>query len=857
MIKVKEKNGKQYIYQYDTGREVIITPEEGYMVDSIEYFNNTTDLAPIGIIREMDGVLLSEIPNSFLRSANTIRVYLVTHDAENRQTIEYKDITVIPRVKPADYVLEPDDVLTWYSLDERLKTLEEGGTGGGTTSITVDSALDKTSTNPIQNKAVAEAVEKLSNDKLEKTELPEAVNTAIAQAKKSGEFDGADGTTPHIGENGNWFIGESDTGVSASGGTTSITVDDKLNKESTNPIQNKTVAEAVDRLSEEIDDFFDGFEEIAIPEEGGTSSEGNTEISLESTMQYGKVDQAGRLDSTVTGYMHTDKIKLPDTKSFKFRCVNINGAIRYPDLRYVTAYDANGDVLPYNSQQNVVQGTTTSESPVVMDEIVDSVIITVANGHQYTEKTVILIEDEGHAASFSAIRTEKLSGFTTKFTLNDVRRGNHKSGVTDFTDPRSICTQGFVKPFVKSVKVISDVYRLAVVIFNDGLYVRTNSWFTNGLSYTFDHETYQYKLYISRVDGEYIYDFDGCRESIELTISTSDILYAYNELETKSDTERLRMRKILDSMMRRKYDISYANASAPLNLITYTGDNQIVHPKVLYFPSKFGKHKYWIAYNPYPFANGVYENPCIAYSDDGYEWTNIDGNPLDDPNGVGVNTDVHIVYNGTTNLLEVWWRYAAKEEGVDEYPEIIYRKTSADGLNWSEKEVVINNDSGDHMRYFSPCILHDGNKYKVWVVNSTDNTINYYEGTEATSLSKVRDITLSYQDSDITYRLWHIDVIEDGGKTVMVAMCKANTQLSQKQQIWSLFLTTSEDNINFETPKLVIIGNPYGWDKQIYRSSIVNVDGEYRIYYTAQDEKQRHGLGVCTSNKLSEFVGII
>ena len=63
--------------------------------------------------------------------------------------------------------------------------------------------------------------------------------------------NGADGTTPHIGENGNWFIGETDTGVSASGGTTSITVDDKLNKESTNPIQNKTVAEAVDRLSEQ------------------------------------------------------------------------------------------------------------------------------------------------------------------------------------------------------------------------------------------------------------------------------------------------------------------------------------------------------------------------------------------------------------------------------------------------------------------------------------------------------------------------------------------------------------------------------------------------------------------------------
>lgn len=117
--------------------------------------------------------------------------------------------------------------------------------------IPVDSALDKTSTNPIQNKAVAEAVEKLSNDKLNANALPDAINTALTQAKESGAFDGTNGTTPHIGANGNWFIGESDTGVSATGETTSITVDDKLNKESTNPIQNKTVAEAIDKLSEE------------------------------------------------------------------------------------------------------------------------------------------------------------------------------------------------------------------------------------------------------------------------------------------------------------------------------------------------------------------------------------------------------------------------------------------------------------------------------------------------------------------------------------------------------------------------------------------------------------------------------
>lgn len=56
--------------------------------------------------------------------------------------------------------------------------------------------------------------------------LPEAINTALAQAKESGEFDGAagqdgapgqDGITPTVGANGNWYVGQTDTGVAATG----------------------------------------------------------------------------------------------------------------------------------------------------------------------------------------------------------------------------------------------------------------------------------------------------------------------------------------------------------------------------------------------------------------------------------------------------------------------------------------------------------------------------------------------------------------------------------------------------------------------------------------------------------------
>lgn len=70
------------------------------------------------------------------------------------------------------------------------------------------------------------------------TDLQAATDAALAQAKASGEFDGAtgqagpqgpagapgkegtagaDGVTPHIGDNGNWYIGSTDTGKPSRG----------------------------------------------------------------------------------------------------------------------------------------------------------------------------------------------------------------------------------------------------------------------------------------------------------------------------------------------------------------------------------------------------------------------------------------------------------------------------------------------------------------------------------------------------------------------------------------------------------------------------------------------------------------
>ena len=50
-----------------------------------------------------------------------------------------------------------------------------------------------------------------------KDDVGTAVNEALAAAKASGEFDGADGLTPTIGEHGNWYLGNTETGKPSRG----------------------------------------------------------------------------------------------------------------------------------------------------------------------------------------------------------------------------------------------------------------------------------------------------------------------------------------------------------------------------------------------------------------------------------------------------------------------------------------------------------------------------------------------------------------------------------------------------------------------------------------------------------------
>lgn len=308
------------------------------------------------------------------------------------------------------------------------------------------------------------------------------------------------------------------------------------------------------------------------------------------------------------------------------------------------------------------------------------------------------------------------------------------------------------------------------------------------------------------------------------------------------------------------YNIGFANAFVPITLKSYLGNNQNVHPKVLYFESGFGGHKYWMGYTPYPYSNDDVENPCVAYSDDGINFTNINGNPLDNPGGDGYDSDIHLVYRNDTGTLEAWFRYVG-DASLEVREETIYRRTTTDGVTWTAKEELYSNESGVISKLLSPSIEWDGTNYCIWVVRD-GVAIDYYTapGANPTSWTLVRSITLTFVDDGLTVKAWHMDAIKDGNQYILLIMCRNGTGIANNR--CSLFITTSNDNINYSNP-VKVVGGADSWDRYMYRSSIVKVGDKYRIYYSAGSGGTTTiyngavwGIGITESDSLNGFVGL-
>lgn len=293
------------------------------------------------------------------------------------------------------------------------------------------------------------------------------------------------------------------------------------------------------------------------------------------------------------------------------------------------------------------------------------------------------------------------------------------------------------------------------------------------------------------------------------------------------------------------------NALKKLNIIDSYGDNEAYHPKVIYFKDSFNGYKYWMVYSPYPKGDDEKENPHIAVSNDMINWkepkgfTNpLEGTPEEYIKNKVYNSDPHILYNDDTSQLEVWWRYVDNRD----YSVIIYRKVSNDGINWSDKEIVIkeNRKSQD---YLSPSIIYENGTYKLWYVSGR-RKFEYIESKDLKEWTNPIKMNLNYSNKELSS--WHLDVIHsDRGYEMVIS-----ASIKDERNRMNLYYSYSKDNNNWTDPKVILTPSiaTNNWDnKGIYRSSILKIDKEYYVFYSGISINDERGIGLIKGKNITEL----
>ena len=154
-------NNQPHLYQWDT-RITLTVPATLTALHTILHGQPIT-------LAVTDGTVT--LPDELLQTPGYLCLWAYRDD----HTQDAAAIWVQPRPKPTDYVYTPTEIQHFSDLEERISALEQGG--GGVTSV--------------NGKTGNVTVTAEDTGALTQSDLQLAIETALAQAKASGAFDGA------------------------------------------------------------------------------------------------------------------------------------------------------------------------------------------------------------------------------------------------------------------------------------------------------------------------------------------------------------------------------------------------------------------------------------------------------------------------------------------------------------------------------------------------------------------------------------------------------------------------------------------------------------------------------------------
>lgn len=112
------------LYQWDTGRVVLIDPRIENEVKEVHFTNRKMDFAYVARTYSKDGNTYCAIPNILLQQYYDIYCYEVRDNSDGEESISTTIFKVIKRNRPLDYVYTEPEKYTYKELEERIDNLE-------------------------------------------------------------------------------------------------------------------------------------------------------------------------------------------------------------------------------------------------------------------------------------------------------------------------------------------------------------------------------------------------------------------------------------------------------------------------------------------------------------------------------------------------------------------------------------------------------------------------------------------------------------------------------------------------------------------------------------------------------------
>ena len=293
---------------------------------------------------------------------------------------------------------------------------------------------------------------------------------------------------------------------------------------------------------------------------------------------------------------------------------------------------------------------------------------------------------------------------------------------------------------------------------------------------------------------------------------------------------------------------SDSEGSAVLDIETYIdGENQPTHPSVVDMGQEWNGFRYWMAYSPYPYANGAEENPCICVSNDMYHWSAPDGlyNPIafNEETACDELKDPHIVYNDDLDRLEVWYLGRIDSTIMSGGTLLLFRKTSSDGVHWSEYEVM-----REFAGYLSPSIVYEEGKYKLWAIQPSTSerggVLAYSESSDGKDWSAYTKCTFGGKPE--LQKIWHGAVSHDDKYRF------AFIEASGKSD--SILYTESMDGFSWQEMTKIVQKENF-WNG-FYRPCLLHSDNRYYCIYGVITQDNEWYLSMSTGDSIDELSGI-